>query len=66
MPFVVSRSNHKAQIITRQGASHTRMTSLWLLKTHPDYRPCAACATARNSARPLFIVSSHSFCGSES
>ena len=26
----------------------------------------AAWATARNSARPLFIVSSHSFCGSES
>ena len=30
------------------------------------YRPLAAWATARNSARPLFIVSSHSFCGSES
>jgi len=32
----------------------------------PFYKPCAACATARNRARPLFIVSSHSFCGSES
>ena len=30
------------------------------------HRPFAASATARNSARPLFIVSSHSFSGSES
>ena len=28
--------------------------------------PLAACATARNRARPLFIVSSHSAAGSES
>ena len=30
------------------------------------HNPLAACATARNRARPLFMVSSHSFCGSES
>lgn len=37
--------------------------SLVVLLTH---NPPAACATARNSARPLFIVSSHSLAGSES
>ena len=31
-----------------------------------DQRPFAACATARKSARPLLIVSSHSAAGSES
>ncbi len=31
-----------------------------------NYNPLAAWATARNSARPLFIVSSHSLSGSES
>src|SRR5699024_8650268 len=30
------------------------------------YSPCAACATARNRARPLLMVSSHSAAGSES
>ena len=30
------------------------------------HNPFAACATARNSARPLLIVSSHSVAGSES
>lgn len=30
------------------------------------HNPLAACATARNSARPLFIVSCHSRSGSES
>ena len=30
------------------------------------HSPPAACATARNNARPLFIVSSHSAAGSES
>src|SRR5690606_5322269 len=33
---------------------------------HARYNPFAAVATARNSARPLFMVSSHSFAGSES
>ena len=36
------------------------------LGDHVHHNPFAASATARNSARPLFIVSSHSFSGSES
>ena len=44
------------------GKSHEHC-SLVVLLTH---NPPAACATARNRARPLFIVSSHSLAGSES
>ena len=38
----------------------------WTLAAQSLHNPFAACATARNSARPLFIVSSHSVAGSES
>ncbi len=53
-------------------ASCTRQTlfaaavSLQTLAAKARYKPFAAWATARNSARPLFMVSSHSAAGSES
>jgi hypothetical protein len=65
MPNPVGTSNVRSysKSMPRQGnpARRQRRTSM-----NGGYKPPAACATARNSARPLLIVSSHSLTGSES
>src|SRR5690606_8493352 len=60
--LVLGRGGHREQ----HGKRHSQQPAFRSAHLHLHHNPLAACATARNSARPLFMVSSHSFCGSES
>jgi hypothetical protein len=65
MPNPVGTSNVRSysKSMPRQGNPARRQRRTLM---NGGYKPPAACATARNSARPLLIVSSHSLTGSES
>ena len=61
--FVLELQSRPINLQTRRTREASKYVFVVLLTIQS---PPAACATALNNARPLFIVSSHSACGSES